>query len=256
MKIMILCGGQGIRLREETEFRPKALVSIGGIPILLHIMQRYIKYGFNDFILLLGHRGEQIKDYFLNYRAMSSDFAIECGDCDEGIRFYGNDGPHFSVTLVDTGEETATGGRIRKAARYLGDDQQFMVTYCDGVADIDLDKLMAFHRQHDKLATISVVQQASRFGMARVDELDRVTQFDEKPLLFDNWVNMGFMVFNRQVIDYLSGDQMLEQKPIKTLVEDGELMAYKHHGFFQQMDTYREYLLLNDLWNKGEAKWR
>lgn len=243
-----------MRLREETEFRPKPMVEIGGIPILLHIMRRYIHYGFNDFILLLGHYGSQIKDYFLNYRAHNSDFTIECGTCDDPvITHYGNDEKYFRVTLADTGEDAPTGGRIRQGIKYLEDDQLFMVTYGDGLADIDIYKLLAFHEWHQKLATISITKSSSRFGMVKTGLLDNVVDFTEKPA--DGWINIGYMVFNRKVIDYIVPDDMLEQAPMKLLVADEQLMAYKHTGEFQQMDTYREYLKLNEIWREGKAFW-
>ncbi len=253
MKVLILCGGQGTRLREETEFRPKPMVEIGGKPILWHIMKRYVKYGFNDFVLLLGYKGNMIKDYFLNYRAMTSDFAIECGNCDEGIRFYNGDNAHFSVTLVDTGLDTPTGGRIKRAAKYLGEDDTFMVTYGDGLADIDINNLMAFHLAHGKLATISITKSTSRFGVVKITPRGDVREFTEKPM--GGLINMGFMIFNRQAMDYIQDNEYLEGEPMQRLVQDGQLMAYQHLGFFQQMDTYHEYLKLNELWNSGKAEW-
>ena len=255
MKVVILCGGQGTRLREETEYRPKPLVEIGGRPILWHIMKRYASYGFREFVLCLGYRGSMIKEYFLNYEAMNSDFSISLGKKAE-IRFHGaHDEQDYKVTLVDTGLESMTGGRIKRVQRYI-EDPHFMVTYGDGLADIDVAKLVDFHTAHGKLATVTTVKPTSRFGMLDIDGAGKVARFVEKPRL-DGAVNAGFFVLSRKIFDLLPGDDCIfEREPLEKLAADGELMAHHHPGFFHAMDTYREYVYLNELWASGKAPWR
>lgn len=256
MKTVILCGGQGARLREETEYRPKPLVEIGARPILWHIMKLYAHYNFKDFILCLGYRGNLIKDYFLNYEATNSDFTINLGDR-RSIRYHDKHGENdYRVTLVDTGAETMTGSRIKQIERYV-DGDEFMVAYGDGVSDVDIKKLLKFHRSHGKLATVTTVRPASRFGVINFDQKGRVTNFSEKPKL-DGWVSAGFFIFNKKVFKYLdhSTSCILEKKPLEKLSKQGELVAYRHDGFFYAMDTYREYLHLNELWRSGQAPWR
>lgn len=255
MKVVILCGGLGTRLREETEFRPKPLMDIGGRPILWHIMKAYAHHGFREFVLCLGYRGNMIKEYFLNYEAMNNDFTISLGR-QHTIKYHdAHKEQDFSVTMADTGLETMTGGRVRQVGKYI-DDDTFMVTYGDGVSNVDIGALLDFHRAHKRLATITTVRPLSRFGVLEIDERNRVVSFAEKPLL-DSWVSAGFFVFNRRVLDYLTGDDcILEQTPLEKLANEGQLMAYRHEGFFFAMDTYREYKFLNDLWANGEAEWR
>jgi len=254
MKTIILCGGMGTRLREETEHRPKPLVEIGGKPILWHIMKIYAHYGFKDFALCLGYKGNLIKQYFLEYETMNRNFEIELGT--NKIQFYGkHDEQDFHVSLIDTGLETMTGGRIKRMKPYITDDI-FMVTYGDSVADIDITKLLQFHESHGCAATITVVKPTSRFGVLQIDEKNKVTKFDEKPTL-EGSINAGFYVFNRKVFDYLSDDTcVLERTPLMNLAKDGELCAYHHPGTFNAMDTYRDYLELNNLWNSNKAKWK
>lgn len=256
MKVVILCGGMGTRLREETEFRPKPMVTIGGRPLLWHIMKLYAHYGFTDFVLCLGYRGNMIKDYFLKYEAMNNDFTIELGT-QNSIEYHGShDEKGFRVTLVDTGLESQTGARIKRVEPYIGDDT-FMVTYGDGVADVDIRELVEFHQTHGCLATVTTVKPTSRFGILEVDEHGVVNRFAEKPRL-DGWVSTGFFVFNRKVFDYLSAEVscVLEREPMEQLAEGGSLIAYRHEGFFYAMDTYREFQLLNDLWDSGRAAWK
>ena len=255
MKTIILCGGRGMRLNEETEFRPKPLIPVGGRPVLWHIMKTYAHYGFREFVLCLGYRGEMIKEYFLNYEAMSNDFTIRLGQrC--SISYDDAHGEQdFRVTLADTGLETMTGGRIRKVEKYI-DGDTFMLAYGDGVADIDLEALAEFHRRHGRLATLTVVHPFSRFGMVTLDADSAVLHFAEKPQA-DEWVNAGFFVFNRRVFDYLAGDDcILEREPLERLAREGELMAYRHQGFFYAMDTYRDYRFLNELWDSGQTPWK
>lgn len=242
-------------MREETEFRPKPLVEIGGRPILWHIMKMYAQSGFVDFILCLGYRGSMIKEYFLSYEAMNHDFTLTLG-AKHAIQLHGKSNEEFNVTLADTGLSTMTGGRLRRAARYLAEDDVFLMTYGDGVADIDLGKLVEFHRQHGKLATVSVVRPTSRFGMLDVSDDGVVTQFAEKPQSL-NWASAGFFVLNRQVIDLIDGDDcVFEKGPLEQLVASEQLVAYRHEGFFFAMDTYREYQYLNQLWDNDQAPWK
>jgi glucose-1-phosphate cytidylyltransferase len=255
MKVVVLCGGLGTRLREETEFRPKPLVEIGGRPVLWHIMKMYAHAGFRDFVLCLGYRGNMIKEYFLNYEAMNNDFTI-CLGRKSHIEFEEvHNEQDFRVTLANTGLATMTGGRLHRAQKYV-DGDTFMMTYGDGVSDIDINCLLEFHRNHGKLATVTTVTPTSRFGIVEKDERGQVLQFLEKPRT-TNSVSAGFFVFERGVFDYLGSDDcVLEREPLEKLAADGQLMAYEHKGFFYAMDTYREYEYLNDLWASGNAPWK
>ena len=242
-------------MREETEFRPKPLVEIGGRPILWHIIKIYSQFGFQDFVVCLGYRGQMIKDYFLRYQAMNQDFTITPGQ-ENSVRFHSdsNERP-FTVTLTDTGLATMTGGRVRRAGKYIEGDT-FLLTYGDGVADIDIGELVRFHAKHEKLATISVVRPLSRFGMLDIETDGRVKRFVEKPKI-DTWASAGFFVFNRRVLDYLDSDDcILEQEPLERLAREHQLVAYQHEGFFFAMDTYRESLQLNQMWERGDAPWK
>jgi glucose-1-phosphate cytidylyltransferase len=255
MKVVILCGGLGTRLREETEFRPKPLVDIGGRPILWHIMKLYAHHGFHDFVLCLGYRGDMIKEYFLNYEAMTNDFTICLGKKSQLHYNDHHEEQDFRVTLAETGAESMTGGRLKRIQRYVTDDR-FMLTYGDGVGDVDINKLMAFHESHGKLATVTTFRPLSRFGILNIDSGNQVQNFIEKPKS-DAWASAGFFVFERKIFDYLDGDQcILEREPLERLAHDGQLMSYQHDGFFYAMDTFREYQLLNDLWKSGEAPWK
>jgi glucose-1-phosphate cytidylyltransferase len=255
MKVVILCGGQGTRLREETEFRPKPLVEVGRRPILWHIMKLYAHHGIREFVICLGYRGNMIKDYFLNYEAMNNDFTISLGR-EHRVKFHDvHEEQDFRVTLAETGQETMTGGRIKRVMRYL-DGDEFMVTYGDGLSNVDVRQLLAYHRRHGRLATVTGVRPASRFGVIEVASDDHAIRFAEKPRA-DGWINSGFFVFNRRVLDYLTSDEcILEREPLERLAGEGELMVFRHDGFFFAMDTYREYKALNDLWNSGEAPWK
>lgn len=255
MKVVILCGGLGTRLREETEFRPKPLVEIGGHPILWHIMKLYAHHRFRDFVLCLGYRGHMIKEYFLNYEAMNNDFTICLGSQNRIIYHDAHGEQDFNVTLAETGAETMTGSRLKKARKYVdGDD--FMVTYGDGVADIDIGAILDFHRSHRRLATVTTVHPFSRFGVLEVDGSGQVREFVEKPKT-NAWANAGFFIFNKRVFDYLSDDDcVLEREPLERLANEGQLMAFRHEGFFYAMDTYREYEHLNELWASGKAQWK
>jgi len=255
MKTVILCGGLGTRLREETEFRPKPMLEIGGRPILWHIMKTYAHYGLRDFILCLGYKANIIKDYFLNYEAMNNDFTISLGEKSQ-IRVHG---AHFeqgyNVTLADTGIDSMTGGRIQRIRKYI-DDDTFLLTYGDGVSDVNISRLIEFHKQHGRLATVTTVAPISRFGMLDIAEGSRITAFNEKPKI-EGAISAGYFVLNRRIFDYLGDGQcVFEREPLEHLVRDGELMAYRHDGFFYAMDTYREFQHLNELWNSGRAPWK
>lgn len=255
MKVVILCGGLGTRLREETEFRPKPMVEIGGRPILWHIMKMYAHHGFRDFVLCLGYRGNIIKDYFLNYEAMNNDFTMCLGQRSQ-IRYHDHHNEEgFTVTLADTGLECMTGGRIGKIAKYV-DGDTFLLTYGDGLCDINIRSLVEFHKNHGRIASVTTVPPISRFGMVELVGGGAVLKFIEKPKT-DGWMSAGFFVLDRRVFDYLGGDDCIfEREPLERLAADGELMAYQHEGFFYAMDTFREYQHLNDLWNRGAAPWR
>ena len=255
MKTVIFCGGQGTRLREETEFRPKPLVEVGGRPILWHIMKHYQHFGFADFVLTLGYRGDMIKDYFLNYEAMTRDFTIELGHAHR-VEYHGvHDETDFRVTCAETGADTMTGGRLKRAAKYLG-DETFFLTYGDGLSDVDIAKTLEFHRSHGKLATVTIVRAPSKFGTVSVEADQSVSRFVEKPLQ-DNWVNAGFFVLEPQVLNLIENDETTWEKgPLETLAQRGELMAYRHDGVFLAIDTYREYLILNEAWKRGEVPWK
>jgi glucose-1-phosphate cytidylyltransferase len=257
VKVVILCGGMGTRLREETEYRPKPMVEIGGRPILWHIMKIYAFYGFNDFILCLGYKGSMIKEYFLNYRAMSNDFTIHLGRDNHSITYHTeHDEQDFSVTLADTGDDANTGSRVAQIAPYIdGDD--FMVTYGDGLADINIKALVDFHRNHGRTATMMTYRPTSRYGKLQLDDQGHVREFVEKPQLAD-WISGGFFVFRRGFFNYLSTDYgcVMETSPLAQAAADGELIGYRHDGFFHAMDTYKEHLYLNELWNSGKAPWK
>lgn len=256
MKCFILAGGQGTRIREETHARPKPMLEVGGYPLLWHIMKTYTHHGHSDFVICLGYLGHVIRDYFMNFDARTKDVTVVVGNR-TSVEFHQDQAEEgFSVTLAETGPNTMTGGRIKRASAYLGDDNTFMVTYGDGLSDVDIAKLVAFHKAHGRIGTVTAVQPESRFGILDLGSDDRVQKFIEKPRL-DGWINAGFFVFEREFLDYLGGDDsVLEKSPLERLAADGELVCYKHPGFFYAMDTFREYQLLNEMWNRGEAPWK
>jgi glucose-1-phosphate cytidylyltransferase len=255
MKVVILCGGLGTRLREETEFRPKPMVEVGGRPILWHIMKTYAHYGFREFVLCLGYRGNSIKEYFLNYEAMNNDFSIRLG-VESAVRYHGShQEQEFTVTLADTGVDCMTGGRIHKIERYI-DGSTFLLTYGDGLIDVNIGDVLKFHQSHGRIGTVTTVAPISRFGLIDLAENDRVGRFNEKPKT-DGWINAGYFVLNREIFAYLGGDDCIfEGEPLERLARDGQLMAYRHDGFFYAMDTFREYQHLNQLWSSGAAPWK
>ncbi len=251
--VVILCGGFGTRLREETEFKPKPMVGIGGKPVLWHIMKTYAHYGFHRFILCLGYKGDVIKDYILNYEAMSNDFTIHLGSENE-LTYQSNHAEQdFEVTLVDTGLKTMTGGRVKRIERFV-DTDTFMVTYGDGLANLDVNALVEFHRRHGRLATLTAIRPPSRYGILQLMANGQVERFREK--VQTEWINGGFLVFNRRVFDYLDPDCVLEREPMEQLAAEGQLMAFPHEGFWIGMDTYREYEMLNQMWDAGNAAWK
>ncbi|HXN87007.1 MAG TPA: glucose-1-phosphate cytidylyltransferase [Candidatus Binataceae bacterium] len=254
MKVVILAGGLGTRLREETEYKPKPMVEIGGRPIIWHIMKTYAHYGFEDFVICLGYKGDMIRDYFLNYKTRQCDFTVHLGA--GAVEVYGGHAEaSWRVTLVETGMSTATGGRIKRVGPYLG-NSPFMVTYGDGVADIDLGRQLEFHRQRRLLGTVTGVRPASRYGeLAANDGLVRI--FQEKPQVHTGWINGGFLTLEPAVLDMISGDDdSLESGLLPRLAREGQLAMYEHCGFWQCMDTYREYTQLEEAWNRGAAPWK
>lgn len=254
LSAIILCGGLGTRLREETEFKPKPMVSIGGRPILWHIMKHYRHFGVRDFILCLGYRGDVIRDFFLNYPLYNSDFAIDfqsgsvetvSNGCEEDWR----------VTLAETGDDSLTGTRVRRAMRY-SQQERFLATYGDGVSDVDLDALLAHHAASGKLATVTAVRPSSRYGELVIND-GLAGKFREKPQVTEGWINGGFFVFERQALDLVgpSENVSLEEAVLEKLAAIGELAVYQHHGFWQSMDTYREMQMLNEMWDSGRPPW-
>jgi glucose-1-phosphate cytidylyltransferase len=254
LKAVILAGGLGSRLSEETVAKPKPMVEIGGKPILWHIMHIFSAYGVNEFVLALGYRSEVIKEYFLNFFALNNNISVDFATGKTTIH-EGNQ-PRWKVHMVDTGLMTMTGGRLRRVKSWLGEDETFMMTYGDGVADVDIRALLRFHEQHGKLATVTTVRPPARFGSILFDG-NRVSEFSEKPQAGEGWINGGFFVLNRKVIDFVSDDTTIwERAPMERLASEGELMAYRHEGFWQPMDTLREKKLLDDLWMGGNAPWK
>ena len=254
MKVVILAGGLGTRLSEETVVRPKPMVEIGGKPILWHIMKIYSHYGFNDFVICLGFKGYMIKEYFSNYFLHMSDVTIDMRN--NSLEVHQQYAEPWRVTLVDTGAESMTGGRIRRVAPYLG-DETFMVTYGDGVADVDIRRLVNFHRRQGREGTITATQPSGRFGALNIESDDMVSSFNEKPAGDGSWINGGFMVMEPSVLKRIAGDAtVFEREPLESLARDGQLSAYRHSGFWQPMDTLRDKTQLEELWESGSAPWK
>jgi glucose-1-phosphate cytidylyltransferase len=253
MKVAILAGGRGSRLAEETHIKPKPMVEIGGQPILLHIMRIYAHYGLSDFLIALGYKGEVIKKYMTDYSALNCNLTVNLRS--GRIERHGGSKPDWNVSLIDTGIPTGTGGRIKRLAPYIG-DETFMLTWGDGVADIDIDDLLHFHRSHGKLATMTIVRPPARYGHLTLDG-QQVVEFNEKPQLGEGWINGAFFVLEPAVIDYIDGDPtMWEREPLERLAHDGQLMAYRHTSFWQCMDTLREKYILESYWQGGSAPWK
>jgi glucose-1-phosphate cytidylyltransferase len=256
MKVVILAGGLGTRLMEETEARPKPMVEIGGKPILWHIMKIYESYGYNDFVLCLGYKAHLVKEYFLNYFLYNSDVTIDIKNNNVDVHFSNTES--FKVTLVDTGLTTNTAGRIKRIQKYVG-DKTFMLTYGDGVSDVDIKKLVEFHRSHGKIATLTSIQTPGRFGNIQMSEDGSVDCFVEKPQGDGMWINGGFFVLEPQIFEYLTGDVdniQWEKKPLLDIANDDQLVAFKHTGFWKPMDALRDRIELEQLWKDNEAKWK
>ena len=254
MKVILLAGGFGSRLAEYTDVIPKPMVPIGGKPILWHIMQTYARFGHKDFYVALGYKAEVIKEYFLNYRALNADFSVDLAT--GAITPHQLDAVDWRVTLVDTGDASMTGGRIKRMQHFIG-QETCMLTYGDGVADINLDTVLAFHRNHGKMVTISTVRPTARFGEVKIDGEGGIARFQEKPQLHEGWINGGYFVIEPEFFDFIEGDAtMLERERLERAAKMGELIAYKHDGFWQCMDTKRDHELLESLWSKRQAPWR
>lgn len=253
MKVAILAGGVGSRIAEETTFRPKPMIEIGGQPIIWHIMQHYAHFGFTDFVIALGHKGEMIKQYFVDYCHLEGNLTLDFAK--STVKRHGNGKPKWKVELVDTGTGTNTGGRIKRLASAIG-DETFMLTWGDGVADIDLHDLIRFHRAHGKLATLTAVRPTARFGHLDLDGA-QVVEFSEKPQTREGWINGAFFVLEPEVFDYIEGDATAwERAPLERLARERQLMAYRHESFWQCMDTLRDKNHLEALWASGKAPWK
>lgn len=255
MKVVILAGGFGTRISEESYAKPKPMIEIGEFPIIWHIMKLYSSYGFHEFVICLGYKGYQIKDYFLNYYLYKSDITVNLSNENEQI-IHQHDAEPWKITLVETGLETMTGGRVKRIQKYIG-DQPFMLTYGDGVADIDIEKLLQFHNSHGKLATLTASEPTGRFGALALSEEQQITSFREKLKGDDGWINGGFFVLQPEIFDYIEDDQtVFEKAPLERVADDGQLMAYKHRGFWHPMDTLRDKQHLEDLWKSNVAPWK
>lgn len=254
MKAIILAGGFGTRLSEETVLRPKPMVEIGARPIIWHIMHIFSAHGIDEFIVALGYKGEVVKEYFLNFYAINNDITVDLRDGTTTIH-EGNQ-PRWKVHLVDTGIHTNTGGRLKRLIKWLGDDDTFMFSYGDGVGDIDVRALLEFHRSHGKLATVTTVHTPARFGRITLRG-DQVSSFHEKAATSEGWINGGYFVLNRRALDYVEGDDTAwEREPVERLSRDGQLMGYRHHGFWSCMDTLKEKNMLEALWNSDKVPWK
>jgi glucose-1-phosphate cytidylyltransferase len=255
MKVVILAGGLGTRISEESHLKPKPMIEIGGKPILWHIMKIYSHYGFNDFVICLGYKGYYIKEYFAHYFLHESNVTFDFRNENQQV-IHNHSAEPWRVTLVDTGMETLTGGRVKRIQPYVG-NEPFMLTYGDGVSDVNIPELLYAHQRSGKLATVTSTQPNGRFGALALNEYNEVQGFEEKPRGDGAWVNAGFFVMQPEVFDYIEGDStMLEREPLENLAKDGELVAYKHHGFWQPMDTLRDKNQLEELWAGGQAPWR
>jgi glucose-1-phosphate cytidylyltransferase len=254
MKTVILCGGLGTRISEETQVKPKPMIEIGGRPILWHVMKTYEYYGINEFVLALGYKGEVIKDYFINYHPHTSDVTVHLAS---GTATYANTrAEDWIIQMVSTGAQTMTGGRLQRLEPLLRSQGTFMLTYGDGVADVDIRAVIAFHRQHGRLATVTAVRPPARFGGLVIED-NQVIEFKEKPQTGESWINGGFFVFEPGIFDYLKGDAtVLEEEPLENLSRDGQLMAFQHYGFWHCMDTLRDRNSLEKMWQTNQAAWK
>lgn len=254
MKTVILCGGRGTRLGEHGSTIPKALIEIGHKPMIWHILNSYSHYGFNDFVLCLGFLGDKIKRHFMEQRWLRDDFELALHE--NNLSFLSeNEFEDWKIIFADTGIDTNTGGRLKKIKKYLKNEETFCVTYGDGLSDVNIEKLIEFHKSHGKIATLTSVNPKSSFGLLKIDENNLVLDFQEKPKLKE-WINGGFFVFNKEIFNYLGDDSVLEQKPFESLARDKELVAFKHEGFWKCMDTYKDNIEFNKLWDEGKALWK
>jgi glucose-1-phosphate cytidylyltransferase len=255
MKAVILAGGLGTRISEETHIKPKPMIEIGGKPILWHIMKIYSAFGINEFVICLGYKGYVIKEYFANYYRHMSDITFDLSDNSEII--HNNNAEKWKVTLVDTGDESMTGGRVKRIYDYIKDEKEFCLTYGDGVSNVNISDLIKFHKSHGKLATLTATQSPGRFGAININQQNIITDFQEKPLGDGNFINGGFFVMSPKVVDYIDGDHiLLEHEPLQKLARDQQLAAYKHTGFWQPMDTLRDKSQLENMWQSGKAPWK
>ena len=255
MKAVILAGGLGTRLSEETDLKPKPMIEIGGLPILWHIMKIYSSYGVNDFIICCGYKGYMIKEYFANYFLHMSDVTFDMSNNE--MKVHQNNSEPWVVTLIDTGDETMTGGRLKRVGKYLKNDESFCFTYGDGLTDVNISNLINFHNKHGKEATLTAIQTPGRYGSLDIGSNNQIHKFQEKPKGDGSWVNGGFFILNKNVINRISNDKTIwEAEPLDSLANDSELVAFKHDGFWQSMDTLREKNLLNELWDSNNAPWK
>jgi glucose-1-phosphate cytidylyltransferase len=258
MKVVILCGGQGTRIRDVADNIPKPMIPIGGYPIIWHIMKYYSLYGHNEFILCLGHQGKVIKDFFLNYESNTSDFTMKLGQKDSVIFHNKSEEKDWTITFAETGEKAMTGSRVRKIKKYIGDDETFMLTYGDGLSDVNIGNLLDFHENHCRTLTLTSVRPPGRFGEIICTNEGVISAFNEKPQAVEGRINGGFFVCNKRLFDYLdeNDDLVFEKEPMMKLVQNQQLMQFNHDGFWQPMDTYREYVLLNNLYESNNASWK
>lgn len=254
MKVVILAGGLGTRISEETEIKPKPMIELGGKPILWHIMKSYSLYGFNDFIICLGYKGYKIKEYFNNYFLHQSDVTFDLKN--NNIDIHSTSIEPWKVTLVDTGENTMTGGRIKRISSFIG-NETFMMTYGDGLSDVNIENLVAFHKVNGKIATLTAIQMPNRFGLLELGQNSKVLSFQEKPCGDQSYINGGFFVLEPSIFSYIDNDQTIfERTPLENLAKEDELLAFKHDGFWRPMDTLRDKIALEELWNQGNAPWK
>jgi glucose-1-phosphate cytidylyltransferase len=254
MKVVLLAGGLGTRLSEETNIRPKPMVEIGGMPILWHIMKIYSFYGFNDFIVCLGYKGYIIKEYFANYYLHKSNVTIDLKN--NSLKIHDSQAEPWTVTLVDTGNESMTGGRIKRIQPFT-DNETFLLTYGDGVGDINIKELIEFHKQHGKICTVTTVQPSGRFGVVNISESNEVVSFSEKPKGDGSWINGGYFVCEPEIFNFIQGDDTVwEKEPLENIAQQGEMHAFKHNGFWRPMDTLKDKSDLNELWNENKAPWK
>lgn len=255
-KVVILAGGLGTRISEESHLKPKPMIEIGGMPILWHIMKNYSHFGYNEFIICTGYKGYVIKEFFKNYYLHSSDVTFDFHDNNK-IILHNTTAEPWKVTVVDTGLNTMTGGRLKRIKDFIGDDDYLLATYGDGVSDVNINEVVDFHLSHDKLATITTAMPTGRFGVVKLEEDGTVKEFIEKPKTENSWINIGFFVFDKKVFDYIEGDNtILENEPFNVLTSENQMKAFKHNGFWKPMDTLRDNIALNDLWDSGEPKWK